>query len=137
MSAGIKVRDMMTSDVFTLDRNEKLGIADDMMRLGRVRHIPVTDAAGAVVGIVTQRDLFFNALMRTMGQAGQPRKQLDDYRVEHAMRQPVLTTTPDALAAEAARLMLERKIGCLPVLDGGRLVGIVTESDFVTLAAKG
>ncbi|MEO6027095.1 MAG: CBS domain-containing protein [Candidatus Binatia bacterium] len=52
------------------------------------------------------------------------------------MTTAVVSTTPGATLAEAAKTMLERKIGCLPVVDGGRLVGILTESDFVTLAAR-
>ena len=62
---------------------------------------------------------------------------LDTLVVKEVMRTDVITTTPDEPLAEAARVMLERKIGCLPVIEGGRLVGILTEGDFVALAARG
>jgi len=52
------------------------------------------------------------------------------------MSSDVVTTTPDTPLAEAARILTERKIGCLPVVEGGRLVGIVTETDFVALVAR-
>jgi len=56
--------------------------------------------------------------------------------VKEVMTTDVITTRPDMALAEAAKTMLERKMGCLPVMDGGRLVGILTESDFVALVAR-
>jgi CBS domain-containing protein len=57
--------------------------------------------------------------------------------VKEAMSAEIQTTAPDTPVADAARLMIERKIGCLPVIENGRLVGIVTETDFVRLIAEG
>ena len=132
------VGDVMIHDVFTLEHNEKLSVADDVMRLGRIRHIPVVDEEGTVVGVVSQRDLFFNALLRALGYGSYAsQKTLEEYRVKDAMHEPVITCEPDTPLSQAARTMLEKKIGCLPVLEGGRLVGIVTESDFVALIARG
>ena len=132
------VGDVMTQDVFTLEHNEKLSVADDVMRLGRIRHIPVVDDDGAVVGVVSQRDLFFNALLRALGYGSYAsQKTLEEYRVKDAMHEPVITCRPNTPLSEAARTMLEKKIGCLPVVEDGQLVGIVTESDFVALIARG
>lgn len=63
----LRVRDVMTADPTTLKRNDKLTLADDIMRLGRVRHLPVVDDDGEIlVGIVTQRDLFRDALAQAL-----------------------------------------------------------------------
>lgn len=134
----LRVRDLMTADVTTLRRNDKLVIADDVMRLGRIRHLPVLDDDELeLVGIVSQRDLFRGALARALGY-GQHAQQklLDLLLVKDVMTSSVVTIGPDASIEEAARSMLERKIGCLPVLEAGRLVGLLTESDFVRLAIQ-
>jgi CBS domain-containing protein len=133
----LTVRDVMTPVVKTLGRNDRLSIADDIMRASRIRHLPVLDEDGQLCGVVSQRDLFRGALARALGfgETGQ-QKVLATLVVKEVMTTDVVTTTPDARLVEAAQLMLARKIGCLPVLDGGRLVGILTESDFVALAAK-
>jgi CBS domain-containing membrane protein len=134
----LKVRDVMTADPTTLKRNDKLALADDIMRLGRVRHLPVLDDDGQkLVGIVTQRDLFRDALAQALGY-GKPaqRKVLDSLAVKDVMATAVVTVRPDASLVYAARLLSERKIGCLPVVENGRLVGILTEGDFVALIAR-
>jgi CBS domain-containing membrane protein len=132
------VRDLMTSDVITLERNEKLLVADDVMRLGRIRHLPIVDADGALAGIVSQRDLFHSGLIKALGYGTHAQKSaLDLLVVKEAMKTDVVTTTPDTPLAAAAKLMFERKIGCLVVLEGNKLVGILTEGDFVKLAAEG
>jgi CBS domain-containing membrane protein len=129
------VRDVMTKDLVTLGRNDTLRSADDVMRLGRIRHLPVVDEDGSLVGIVSQRDLFHGGLMRALGYGSFAQaKALDTMVVKEAMHTEVLTTTPETPLAEAAKLMLERKVGCLVVLDAGKLAGILTESDFVKLA---
>jgi CBS domain-containing protein len=131
------VRDVMTPDVATLDRNEKLTVADDVMRLGRIRHLPVVDSDGELVGIVSQRDLFHSGLLRALGYGSHAKQQaLDLLVLKEAMKTEVVTVTPDAPLAEAAKIMLERKIGCLVVVEAKKIVGIITESDFVKLAAQ-
>lgn len=129
----------MTREVATLGRNDQLTLADDVMRLGRIRHLPVLDDDGQeVVGIVSQRDLFRGALAGALGYGEHAqRKVLDTLVVKEVMHPDVVTTAPDVPLAEAARVMMERKIGCLPVIENGRLAGILTEGDFVALAARG
>jgi CBS domain-containing protein len=134
---GLRVRDVMTSEVTTLQRNDKLTLADDITRLGRIRHLPVLDENGQLVGIVTQRDLFRGALAKALGYGERAQRQLmDTLVVKEVMTSEVITTTPDTPLAEAAHVLVERKIGCLPVVEAGRLVGIITEGDFVALAAR-
>lgn len=136
---NLKVREVMTADPTTLKRNDKLTLADDIMRLGRVRHLPVVDDDDqTLVGIVTQRDLFRDALAQALGYGKHAqRKILDSLSVKDVMHTGVITTTPDTSLVDAAKLLTERKIGCLPVVENSRLVGILTEGDFVALVAQG
>jgi len=130
------VRDFMTRDVATLGQNETLQTADDLMRLGRIRHLPVVDDDGLLAGIVTQRDLFHSGLLRALGYGSHAKqKALEGLVIKDAMRNEVVTTTPDSPLSDAAKTMFERKIGCLVVLEGQKIAGILTESDFVRISA--
>jgi CBS domain-containing membrane protein len=135
---GLQVRDIMIKEVTTLKRNDQLTLADDIMRLGRIRHLPVLDDdAKNLVGIVSQRDLFRGALARALGYGEHARRKvMDTLLVKEVMSTEVFTTTPDAPLAGAAQVLMERKIGCLPVVENGVLVGIVTEADFVAMVAR-
>jgi CBS domain-containing protein len=131
------VRDLMTRDVVTLRPTDKLSTAEDVMHLGRMRHMPVLDDDGRLIGIVSQRDLFHNALVRLMGYKVADAQELRDaHTVAEAMTSNVVTVPPDTPLHEAARLMAERKIGSLVVIDDGKLMGILTEGDFVALVAR-
>jgi CBS domain-containing protein len=134
----LRVSDIMSRDVTTLKRNDQLSLVDDIMRLGRVRHLPVLDDDGQrLVGMISQRDLFRGALARALGYGQHAqRKVLDSLMVKEVMSSDLITTTPDTPLVEAARILMERKIGALPVLEDGSLVGIITEGDFVALAAR-
>jgi CBS domain-containing membrane protein len=132
-----RVVDLMSRSVKTLARNDKLSIADTLMRSARIRHLPVVDE-GRVVGIVSQRDLFFNALVRALGFGSAARdRMLDSIVVKEVMTEDVVTTTPDVEVRVAAKVMVDRKIGCLPVVDAEALVGILSESDIVSAVARG
>lgn len=133
----LRVRDVMTKEVTTLKRNDQLSLANDIMQLGRVRHLPVLEDDGRLAGILSQRDLFRGALARALGYGQHAqRKMLDSLLVKEVMNTDVITTHPDTPLIEAARVLLERKIGCLPVVEGGQLVGILTEADFVAMFAR-
>ena len=130
----LKVADVMISEVKTVSRNDKLTSADDIMKQDRIRHLPVLDQNGNLCGIVSQRDLFRGMLLRTLGYGTYlEQKMLNTHAIKEAMIDRVHTTTPDASLQEAARLMTTHKVGCLPVVDNGKLVGILTEEDFVKL----
>lgn len=133
----LRVRDIMTRDVQTVRRNDQLAIADDLMKQARIRHLPVLDDYDRVCAVVSQRDLFRGALLRALGFGGRAEdSMLRQVVVKEAMSDELYTATPDMTAAEAARLMIDRKVGCLPVVEGEKLVGIVTETDFVRLLAE-
>jgi CBS domain-containing membrane protein len=135
---ALQVKDVMSRDVHTVKRNDELAIADALMKQERVRHLPVLDEDGRVCAVVSQRDLFRGALLRALGYGVRAEElMLRQVAVKDAMSSEIQTTTPDTLVADAARLMIERRIGCLPVIENDRLVGIVTETDFVRLVAEG
>jgi CBS domain-containing protein len=126
-----RVKDIMATKVSTLGRNDTLDLADHVMALDRIRHLPVLEE-GRVVGVVSQRDLFRSALAIALGYGERAQKMLlKTLRVKEVMSEPAITISPEATIKDAARLMIERKIGCLPVLEDERLVGIVTETDLL------
>ena len=125
------VADLMTKEVVTLDANDTLNVADDVMGLARIRHMPVIDGDDSVVGLLSQRDLFRGALARALGYGEFAQKKLYGIlKVKEVMTNDVLTIPPTTPLADAAKLMTDRKIGCLVVIEAERLVGILTESDF-------
>jgi CBS domain-containing membrane protein len=136
LNSDSQVGELMTRDVLRVEQNQKLSTVEDIMRLGRVRHVLVVDDEGALTGVVSQRDLFLGGLLRALGYGSRAKEQaLDSLRVKDAMKTEPITTTADASLTSAAGLMAEKKIGCLPVLEAGRIVGILTEGDFVLWAA--
>jgi len=136
-STKMLVRDLMTADVFTVDRNEALLTADRVMNLGRIRHVLVVDEEGQLAGVLSQRDLFHSGLLKALGYGTHAvQKTLDTLLVKEVMCTNVLTTRPDTPLSQAATLMFKQKIGCLPVVDGTKLVGILTEADFVELHSR-
>lgn len=129
-----RVRDVMTTEVATLRPDDPLAVADDVMRLGRIRHLPVLDADGVLVGLVSHRDLLRSArLAPERSGRGAPRSHLKTLRVADVMTRDVVVAAPDDTLREAAAVMLHRKLGCLPVVENDELVGILTEADFVGL----
>jgi CBS domain-containing protein len=137
-TGGLRVFDIMTKDVITLNRNDSLTTADDIMRLGRIRHLLVVHDDGELAGVLSQRDLFLGGLLRALGYGSHAKAQaLSTMLAKDAMVASPFTTTPNTPLGDAAAVMLEHKIGCLPVIDKGKIVGIITESDFVAhLAAR-
>ena len=132
-----KVKDFMTTEVSILGRNDTLDLADNVMALGRIRHLPVLEE-GRVVGVVSQRDLFRSALAVALGYGERAQKTLlKTLRVKEVMSEPAITISAEATIREAARLMVEHKIGCLPVVEGSTLVGIVTETDILRYIVSG
>ncbi len=130
-----KVQDIMTRNPHTLEADDVLDLADDLMTMARIRHIPIL-SGGKLVGIVSQRDLFFSALVKTLGLKQREQKDLmRTIRARELMSRPVITISPGASVKEAARLMGENKIGCLPVVKGKQFVGIVTETDILRYVA--
>jgi CBS domain-containing protein len=130
------VADVMTRDVHTLGPNDRLALAEELMKQGRFRHVVVVDD-GRVVGVVSQRDIFHGALAWSLGQGRRAHETLlASSAVKDVMASNVVTVDPQAVLAEAAALLRDHKIGCLPVVAGDELVGILTEGDFLALLAR-
>ncbi len=120
------VREIMMNSPVTLAPGDTLDLANDIISLGRIRHIPIVED-GRVAGVLSQRDLFGAAVGIVLGLKGKEQKDLlKSFRIKEVMRHPVITISPDASVKEAAQSMAEKKIGCLPVVEGENLVGLVT-----------
>ena len=133
----LRVRNLMSTPAVTLGRDENLSLAEEVMRLGRLRHLPVVDGDNRLVGLVTHRDLLRVQTSSLAELSSSEDKQLKRaVRAGEVMQRDVRSIAADALALEAATIMRDQKIGCLPVVDGGSLVGIITEADFLDLAIK-
>ena len=129
---GLEVRDLMTDRVFALGPDDDLEALYDLMEEKHVRHVPIVDREGDLVGLVTQRDLWRSALgPQDSLPLSVQHDNLSRRRVRELMATEVDTIEPDESLETAAEMLIENKVGCLPVLEGERLVGILTESDFV------
>ncbi|MET0551580.1 MAG: CBS domain-containing protein, partial [Vicinamibacteria bacterium] len=105
---------IMTRTPRTIDRNQSLEAADRLVTGSSIRHLPVLDGT-RVVGVLSQRDLFQAALSRALGYGSVGRARLlDSIPVKEVMSEPAVTVEADMPIRDAARLMVARKIGCLP-----------------------
>ncbi|HJR02016.1 MAG TPA: CBS domain-containing protein [Methylomirabilota bacterium] len=134
----MKVKDVMTKDPITIDPEAAVGTALDVMRTKHIRHLPVVDGTGTLIGIVTDRDLRHAALapaldeylsVRAHRRARQMSETLENLRVKDVMTWAVVTTGPEAPLTYGALIMFESRVGSLPVLEHGRIVGMLTERD--------
>ena len=128
-------RDLMTTDLVTLEERERLDHLGHAMRLLRFRHVPITDGR-KLIGLLSERDL-----LRVSASELLPNKQAQDrflsglVCVGDVMTRDVVTVPPDAPLTEVAARMEQHKLGCVPVVEAdGTLLGIITEADFVKLA---
>lgn len=127
-----QVRDLMTDRVFTLRPQDDLEALYDLMDSKHIRHVPIVDREEDLVGLVTHRDLSRRALgPQDDAPLSLQREMLGRRRVREIMATEVETVEPDEDLRVAAEMLIENKIGCLPVVEGRHLVGILTESDFV------
>ncbi len=131
---GRNVHDYMSENVVSIPLGETIKLAEDIMSLGHIRHLPVVEA-GLLVGVVSQRDLLRSSLTSLLEHSESDRELfLESIRVLEIMTPLVRTITPEAPISDAARLMLEHKIGCLPVVSEERdreIVGLITEADIL------
>lgn len=132
------VSEVMQREVVTLRAEDHLDLADDIMRLGRVRHMPVLEGE-RLVGVVSNRDLLAASLTKVLSfEPAHRRAFMRAVEVREVMSKEVVSVGPDMPLAEAARIMIQRQIGCLPVVKGeGRLLGLLTETDLLRAAFLG
>ncbi len=129
---SMQVRDLMTERVFALRPQDDLASLYDLMDAKHIRHVPIVDREKELVGLVTHRDLSRSALgLQEDAPLSLQREMLRRRKVREIMATEVDTVEPDEDLRVAAEILIENKIGCLPVVEGTHLVGILTESDFV------
>lgn len=126
----------MSIDLFTLREDDSLRRARELMEREGLHHLPVLDARGVFAGLLTQRDLLAALAVALREGAASGANPEESLRVGAAMTREVTGVDEDADARQAARYLREHRVGCLPVLSQGRLVGIVTESDFLALVER-
>ena len=132
----LRVRDLMTPGVVSVRPEDSVAAAYELMLDNRFRHLVVIDRDGDLVGLLTHRDLLRHSLIERAElpvslQCTVMRRIL----VEEVMTSEVETAEAGQLLAEAALVMFQNKYGCMPVVEGSRVVGILTESDFVRFFA--
>lgn len=126
------VADIMTHKPVSVRADQSLSYALDTMKRVGCRHLPVLSAQGHVIGILSDRDIRSALNSPHVNNEGWSNQELGRHlAVRVAMSPAPITTEPDFAAEEAARLMLTNHVGCLPVLRGETLVGIVTTSDIL------
>jgi len=126
------VDELMTRSPITVRPDTLMLDARHLMVEKKIRHLLVVDAKGGLVGILTDRDIRLNLPSQaTSLSVWEVNYLLARLTVDQVMTRTVITVGPDRHAREAAQIMLEHKIGCLPVLDGERLLGIITETDLL------
>ena len=120
---------IMSTDLFTVRADDLVDLAANLMDWERIRHIPVEDDQGRLLGVVTHRTLL-RTLARRSADADPP------LVVRDVMKADPHTVGPDTSTLEAMRLMKDKKVGCLPVVEGERLVGMVTEADLIEMSSR-
>jgi CBS domain-containing protein/gamma-glutamyl:cysteine ligase YbdK (ATP-grasp superfamily) len=123
------VGQFMSTDLFTVQPDDLIDLAASVMDWRHIRHVPVEDGAGHLVGIVSHR-----ALLRLLTQRGEKDRSLTTVR-EIMVSDPV-TVTPKTPTLEAMEIMRANRVGCLPVIENDQLVGIVTSYDFLEASAE-
>ena len=133
MSESYVVRDYMMSALTTIPQESSLLDAAMTMRRSTIRHLPVVDGE-RLVGIITERDVLrcSPSLLSEITQ-DEYNAIFENTPIARVMTRDPISVAPDSPIREAVALMMDRKMGCLPVVEGGRLVGILTRSDLLNV----
>ncbi|MCB1055027.1 MAG: CBS domain-containing protein [Acidobacteria bacterium] len=124
-----EVQHLMSTDLFTVNEDEVVDLVACLMDWQHIRHVPVEDDQHRLVGLMSHR-----SLLRLMTHGGE--RRAESIAVRDLMQKEVITISPQASTLEALELMKQHRIGCLPVVENERLVGIITERDFLKIAGK-
>jgi len=131
-----QLSEIMSRGLITVDKNASLRRARRILDQHRIRHLLVMDGK-RLVGIVTDRDLRQAAPSSKSPLTISEREEfMDELKVVEVMSRKLITASPDTTVREAARVMVSEKIGCLPVVNGNQLVGIVTETDLLEVLVR-
>jgi CBS domain-containing membrane protein len=133
----LTTRDLMTEDLISLRDTDSLLAAKKAMEDAHIRHLPIIDAAGAFVGLLTHRDMLAASVSRLAEIDDDTQEEIySGIPIREVMRADVAMATPDLPLRQAAEVLLTQKYGCLPVVKSGKLVGILTSSDFIRLSLE-
>ena len=134
----MKVKELMTRKVIALAPDDKVDRLFFLFNIENIRHVPVVSAKGELLGIVSDRDLkkILGGRKRQMERPDGTKFTLSTRKIRTIMRRQPYTIDPEANAADAAALMAKRKIGALPVVNKGKLVGIITSTDILRAFVK-
>ena len=130
----LTVAEIMTREPYTLGPDDTVENARQMMAQHRIRHIPVVDENSNLVGLITQRDVLAAEDSTVLKQTGGEGSRDRYVAVSSVMTTSVQTTLESASLSGTAMHLQQHKLGCLPVLAQGKLIGIITDSDFVSVA---
>ncbi len=131
------VKEFMTDTVFTLQADDNMLDARHLMTLAKIRHAPITDDFGHFEGLVTDRDLLACTISKLAEIDENIQKEIDStILVKDIMNRDIICVTEDTDIRDAGKLLLEYKYGCLPVVKGRTLIGIITEADFIKISLK-
>jgi acetoin utilization protein AcuB len=134
----MNVESIATKNVITVRTGDSILAASKLLREKGIRHLPVVDADGKLAGMLTDRDIKrASASEATSLEIHELLYLLDKLDVSKVMTKNPLSVNPNTPVSEAAALMVKHKIGCLPVVDGSRVCGIVTQIDMLRLLASG
>ncbi len=128
--SSLIVEEFMTTDLFTVQKDDIIEFVADLIDWRRIRYVPVEDDKKHLVGLVTMR-MIFNHYSKVINHDEEVPQSVDDIMI----RNPI-TIHPEASIMEAMDIMESQKIGCLPVVKNNRLVGIITEQNYMTIAAR-
>ncbi len=131
----LTVAEIMTREPYTLSPDDNLATARQMLAEHHIRHIPIISNDGNLIGMVSQRDVLAAGDTNVLNEAGEGSR--DSYvALSSIMTAPVQTADESSSLRGAAMHLLKHKLGCLPVLRSGKLIGIITDSDFVAIAVN-
>ena len=123
---------IMTTDLITISSDSNLDEARGLMKEHRIRHLPVLDGQETLVGLLTSTDVL--AATDSMLRSAREKIPASEIMVSEVMVQEIVTVSPNAGLRQAALFLEKHKIGCLPVVADGKLLGIITDTDFVGVA---
>lgn len=132
----LSVAEIMTREPYTLGPDNTLADARKLMAEHHIRHVPVVSGDGNLVGLVSQRDVLAAEDSTVLMQPGDPESKEAYVALSTIMTSPVQTVDENAGLRGTAMHLQSNKMGCLPVMRDGRLVGIITDSDFVAIAVN-
>ncbi len=132
------VKDRMTRKPVTIRTDTNLKEALDLVRSNPFRHLPVLDGDDKLVGIVTEKSLVYaSPTSSTTLSVFEVDYILSRTKIGQVIQGDVITVTPDLPVEEAARVMIDHRIGCLPVVEGEKLVGIISDTDIFRVFVEG